>query len=400
MTTNTTKPYRRFRVHVGSASGGIEELRRMTDGEVARAGGSVRSAVATPPRPAGLDSAPPPPPPPGRPTRTSGSGDLPPGGRSRRRWWSLHGIGWLGWTWRVAVVLVAAILIWGIAGYITLNSAVSAANSRITASAKKALTPSNGMMVTTPTNILFIGSDARPGQGASRSDTMMIMRVDPNSGKIKYLSIPRDTLIDSQNCPACGAYVQNQKINAAYFFAGEAGAIQTVEQFTGLPINHIVVVSFDGLTNVVNDLGGVTLNNPTPLKNCGYPGGIKVSFPGGKITLNGTTALQYVRVRDCDTDFQREERQQVFLSALKSKIISPGLMWQAPWNAASLVSALSTDMSTTDLAQLGWLEMNLSQSKKDHWLLPGTPQFIGNVDYVINDPTASAAIKKAFMGKS
>src|SRR5450631_98329 len=222
MNTNTTKPYRRFRVHGGSASGGIEELRRMTDGEVARAGGPPRAAVVTPPRPSQLDSTPPAPPPPGRQQAASSSGDLPPD-KPSRRWWSLRGLSWVGWTWRIAVVLVLGLLVWGIAGYIALNSAVSDANSRITASAVKALTPSNGSMLTTPTNILFIGSDARPGQGASRSDTMMLMRLDPNSGKIKYLSIPRDTLIDSQSCPSCGAYVQNQKINAAYFFAGEAG---------------------------------------------------------------------------------------------------------------------------------------------------------------------------------
>jgi LCP family protein required for cell wall assembly len=399
MTTNTTKRYRRFRVHPGSASGGIEELRRMTDGEVARAGGPTRSAVATPPRPARVHSMPPAPPPAGRPTRASGSGDPPPRA-PKRRWYSLRGLGWFGWTWRIAVVLVAMILIWGIAGYIALSSAVSASNARITAAAKKALTPSNGSMLTTPTNILFIGSDARPGQGASRSDTMMLMRVDPNSGHIKYLSIPRDTLIDSQSCPSCGTYVQNQKINAAYFFAGEAGAIRTVEQFTGLPVNHIVVVSFNGLSSVVSDLGGISVNNPTSLVNCGYTGGIKVSFPKGPITLNGTTALQYVRVRDCDTDFMRERRQQVFLSALKSKIVSPGLIWEAPWNAASLVSALSTDMSTTDLTELGWLEMTLSQPSKDRYLLPGTPQYINGVDYVINDSLQSAAAKRAFMGNN
>ena len=337
----------------------------MTDGEVARAGGPARAVVATPPPPAHLGSTPPPPPPPGRPQRTSSSGDLPPG-TPARRWWSLRGIGWVGWTWRIALVLVVGFLVWGIAGYIVLNSAVSNANSRITAAASKALTPSNGSMLTTPTNILFIGSDARPGQGASRSDTMMLMRVNPDSGKIK----------------------------------SSAEDVSPASMFTGLPVNHIVIVSFDGLTNVVNDLGGVTLNNPTPLKNCGYTGGIKVSFPGGPITLNGTTALQYVRVRDCDTDFQRERRQQVFLAALRSKIISPWLIWKAPWSGASLVSALSTDMSTTDMTELGWLEMTLSQPSKDHFLLPGTPTYIGNVNYVINEPNLSAAAKKAFMGKN
>ncbi len=370
----------------------------MTEGEVARAGGASAAAVLAPP-PARIRAGGPPPPPRGPLPRTPGGGEQPPKARPAH-WWSLRGVGPLGWALRVVLVLVVAVVVWGVAGYLALSSAVSASNAQITPAARKALTPTSGLMLTTPTNILFVGSDARPGQGQSRSDTMMIMRVDPNSGKVKYLSIPRDTLIDSQSCPTCGSYVQNQKINAAYFFQGEAGAIHTVEKFTGLPINHLVVVSFDGLSKVVNDLGGITLNNPTALKACLYPGNTHVSFPRGTITLNGTTALQYVRVRHCDSDIQREERQQVFLSALKSKIVSVGDLWKAPWSAASLVNALATDMSATDLAQLGWLEMTLSQSKKDHWVLPGTPQTVNGGAYIVNDPVKSAAVKRAFMGKN
>ncbi len=370
----------------------------MTEGEVARAGGPSAGAVLAP-RPPHVTGGPPPPPPTGRPTRASGGDGKPPKAHAAH-WWSLRGIGPLGWAVRIVLLLVVAFVVWGIAGYMALSSAVSESNALITPAARKALTPMSGMMLTTPTNILFIGSDARPGQGQSRSDTLMIMRVDPNSGKVKYLSIPRDTLIDSTSCPTCGSYVQNQKINGAYYFQGEAGAIHTVEKFTGLPINHVVIVSFDGLSKVVDDLGGITLNNPTALKSCLYPGNTRVSFPRGMISLNGKTALEYVRVRHCDSDIQREERQQVFLSALKSKIISAGDIWKAPWSAASLVKALATDMSATDLAQLGWLEMTLSQSKRDHWVLPGTPQMINGGAYIVNSPIQSAAIKRAFMGKN
>lgn len=397
-TRTPTKPYRRFRVHAGSSAGGLDELRRMTQREAARSGGAgaVMDPAGPGARPSAGPTVPPAPPSPPRRGRSASAGDRPPKQRRRGKWYSLH-VGPLGWALRVVALVVVAVLVWGIAGYMALSSAVSQANSRITTAARAALTPDHGSMLTTPTNILFIGSDARPGQGASRSDTLMIMRLDPGAGKIKYLSIPRDTLIDPQNCPDCASYVQQQKINAAYFFGGEVGAIQTVERFTGLPINHVVIVGFDGLTSIVNDLGGVTLNNPFALHDCNYPGGITVSFPKGEITLNGTTALEYVRVRDCDTDFQREERQQVFLSAIKSKIVSPSLIWKAPWNAAALVSALSTDMSTTQLAELGWVEMNSSQPKADRWELSGTPEYINGVDYVINDPAESAIQKQAFM---
>ncbi len=376
----------------------------MTADEVQRATRSIErrgepdpSRVrATVPPPAGRGNATPTPatPPPGGRgpvTTIAGESARPP--KRRGPWWSLSGIGVWGWVWRVAAVLVLAVIVWGVAGYLVLNSAVSDANARISAAGRAQLTPTSGPMITTPTNILFIGSDSRPDQKIpSRSDTMMVMRVDPNKGVIKYLSIPRDTLLTS------GPYA-NQKINAAYFFGGQAGAISTVKKFTGLSINHIVIVSFTGLSKVVNDLGGITVNNPTPLHNCAYPWPVlHVSFPGGTISLNGTTALEYVRVRDCDTDFQRQQRQQVFLSALKSKIVSPGALLFAPWNGASLIGALSTDMSASDLVQLGWAEMTMSQSKAYRYILPGTAQYIGGVDYVINDPVGSAKVLHAFLG--
>src|SRR5207244_11062799 len=91
-----------------------------------------------------------------------------------------------------------------------------------------------------PQNILIVGSDARGGDHAARADTIMVMRTDPDSGRIKYLSVPRDFRVD---LPRMGA----AKINAALFFYGQPGIIGAVRRLTGLPINHIMVIRFQGL---------------------------------------------------------------------------------------------------------------------------------------------------------
>ena len=193
---------------------------------------------------------------------------------------------------------------------------MSDANAKVTKSARAALSDPQGGLLGTPTNTLILGSDARPGETRSRADTILVMRTDPNLGRIKYLSIPRDFRVTLGR-------LGDQKINAAFFFGGQAGMIRAVERLTGLPINHLMVVNFRGFPKLVDSLGGVTVNNPTSVVNCYYQAGQRVTFRRGDVTLNGTQALAFVRVRKCDSDLQRAERQQALLSALKGKVLSP-----------------------------------------------------------------------------
>jgi polyisoprenyl-teichoic acid--peptidoglycan teichoic acid transferase len=206
------------------------------------------------------------------------------------------------------------------------------------------------------------------------------MRTDPDSGRVKYLSIPRDWRID---LPGHGT----QKINAAFYFGGQEAMIKAVKRVTGLPINHLIVIKFTGFPKMIDALGGITVTNPTALVNCPYPGGTTVSFPAGRIHLDGDRALQFSRVRKCDGDFERALRQQAVLAGMKSKILSVGSLWRAPWRGAAVVRTLQTDLSTTDLIKMGWLQARLKQDKADRMLLTGTPEEIGGVDYVVQtDP--------------
>jgi|GEM_PF-463979 len=366
------KPYRRFRARGGPADGGMDALRRMTASE--------RGAADPPPRAGGLHAPP-------RPASAPGTPAPPPLDRERRRrlaragrpWWSVRGLGPAGWAGRVALVLLVAVALWGVLGFLALRGAVAESNDRVQRGVPGVLARSSGMLGS-PTNILVIGSDARPGETRARADTILVMRLDPDSGRIKYLSIPRDFRV------YLGPRLGHEKINAAYFHAGQAGMVRAVRRLTGLPIHHIMVVSFRGFPTLVDRVGGVTVDNPSAITDCPYPGGRRVSFPRGRVDLDGDRALVFVRVRKCDGDFNRAARQQALMAALRRKVLSPTALWRAPWNGAAMVRAMTTDMGVDELAKFGWLQARLDQRPADRIVLAGSAQTIGGVSYVVGDP--------------
>jgi polyisoprenyl-teichoic acid--peptidoglycan teichoic acid transferase len=379
-----TKPYRRYRARGGGdeSRGGMDELRDLVARKDAAADPSApaaprrgRAAPPRPPRPAK---------PPRAPARPAG----------RRRFWSLRGLSRGGIALRVVGLLLVAIVVWAGLGFWALSNAVGDANSRITASARKALDDPKGGLLGTPTNTLIIGSDARVGKTrAGLADTIMIMRTDPDSGRVKYLSIPRDFQVQ---LPGVGT----SKINAAFSLGGQAGIVRAVRRLTGIPIHHLIVINFRGLPKLVDRLGGVTVNNPTALVDCKYPGGRTVSFKKGRVKLDGDRALEFARVRYCDNDFARAARQQALVAALRGKIVSPLGLPQAPWRGAAVIRALSTDLGTIDMIKMGWLQARLDQRPGDREVLFGTPALIGGVAYVVGDPDRDENQVARFEGSS
>jgi LCP family protein required for cell wall assembly len=387
--SRTTKPYRRYRSRSreGAPGGGMDELRALREREggdgappSGRGGGGPGAADPRPlpaPRPSRED----------RRRRRAAQ-------REGRPWWSLRGLGPGGWAWRVAILLLIGVFAWAGFGYMAINSAVHDSNEKITPSARAALDQPTGGLLGTPTNTLIIGVDARKGQTRSRADTLLVMRTDPDESRIKYLSIPRDYRVE---LPGQGT----QKINASFFFGGQAGAIKAVKRLTGVPINHIIVIKFNGFPKMVDSVGGVTVNNPTALEDCPYPGGRTVSFPKGDLDLDGAQALEYARARqgDCGGDFGRALRQQAVVAAMKGEVLSPGNIWRAPWRGAGVVRALQTDIGTVDMIKMGWLQAKLDQKPGDRILLSGSILDIGGVSYVVQtDPDQNEREIAKFMG--
>jgi LCP family protein required for cell wall assembly len=175
-----------------------------------------------------------------------------------------------------------------------------------------------------PTTALVIGTDKRKGREAEvtgRSDTLMLVRADPNTNTISLLSFPRD-LIVTVKCP--GRPDVRDRINAAYSACGALGSLQTVRSLTGLPINYFVTVNYRGFMQLINNLGGVwvDVDHRYLCNEQTCPGIAKIDLQPGYQRLRASQALAYVRFRHFDSDLYRVARQQLFLKALKQQITS------------------------------------------------------------------------------
>jgi LCP family protein required for cell wall assembly len=168
--------------------------------------------------------------------------------------------------------------------------------------------------VTGALNVLMLGSDSRdPASTAdSRSDTLMLLHLDANHQHAYVISIPRDTWVyvpESANGQNGNTMA---KINSAYSWGGVPLTVQTVEGFTGVRIDHVVVIDFAGFQQVVDALGGVTMNIDQSITSIFPP---YRTFTAGSMHLTGAQALDYVRQRYqfANGDFAREQHQQEFL---------------------------------------------------------------------------------------
>lgn len=292
--------------------------------------------------------------------------------------------------WTV-LILILVLLVAAVVSYWRLDRAVRASNARVPADVRASLTEPAGSMRSGPVNILFMGSDKRPDEPA-RADTILLMRVNGQKKSISQLSIPRDTLVD---IPGYG----EEKINSAYAYGGPALMIQTVEQFTGVPINHYVQLDFDGFPEIVDAVGGVEINVPKTIDSQ-YPveyDWTDVHFDAGPQHMDGNRALVYVRVRYSDDDFQRMGRQQQFMESLQKRFTSPMNMMRLPLTAPGMIGALTTDLSTNELMSLGWVKFRTSSQNNRKFVLEGTGQDIGGVSYVVVDESGAQAQIRDFL---
>lgn len=165
-----------------------------------------------------------------------------------------------------------------------------------------------------PFSILIMGiEDYETGGVNGRTDTLMVLTYNPKLNSVKMLSIPRDTLVDFVGMD------RTDKINHAHVFGGKEMTINTVEKFLDIPIDYYASVDFDGFIEIVDILGGVTVNVPFDFsQKTMAPNSYYVHFKEGKQRVNGEEALAFVRMRKQDPlgDIGRAQRQQEFMRAL------------------------------------------------------------------------------------
>ena len=292
------------------------------------------------------------------------------------------------WIALVVVLLVVLLLVWMVLGYLAFRSGVEDANKRLDARATRALAPQGESLLTNPSHTLVLGADVGPQKGrrgqTGRSDSIMLVRTDPDDGRISYLFIPRDLRVE---IPGQGA----DKINAAYSYGGPALAIDTVEQLTGLDVHHILVVDFGTFAQVIDAVGGVTVNVPKPILSnkfdCPFPTQARCAewegwrFRKGEQEMSGHRALIYSRIRQNqldpgESDITRGGRQQRVTQALLDKITSFGTFLRMPAIGDDLVRPMATDLSAGEILQLGWVKFRSSDEKSLRCRLGGEPALV------------------------
>lgn len=295
-----------------------------------------------------------------------------------------------GWTRRRQIltgvlILVLLLVIWAVASWVSFSSGVSDANKRLNPGARAALTHQSGLLMSHPSTILLLGTDHANvvGRAADQhSDSIMLVHTDPGRHRIVFLSIPRDLYVP---IPGSGS----NRINAAFQQGGIPLAVRTIADFTGLPVNHVAVVDFGAFQDLIDAIGGVTVNNPKPILSnrfdCPYPTQARCQqwqgwrFRKGSIHLDGHQALIYSRIREnrldpSETDITRGERQQRVLQAIASQLTSVGTLAKLPWIGGRLLKPLSTDLTTGQFVQLGWLKF---RGHTLHCRLGGDPSNVG-----------------------
>ncbi len=277
---------------------------------------------------------------------------------------------WKRWTWVTLLTLVVVLLIWSLAGYLSVRSGVAAANKRLAPGTASVLAKQNGLLLSSGTNILLLGTDhstnGQPGRSSDQhSDSMLLLHTDPSRHRLVYLSIPRDL---RASIPGYG----EQKINAAMQIGGPKLAIETADALfgPGLQINHVVVVDMGAFVSLIDAVGGIDVNVPENILSdkfdCPFSATRCQSWKGWRFQkgvqhMNGHRALIYSRIRvnqlnPSDSDISRGAHQQQVLQAAMNKLASVGTFFRLPFSGGDLMKPLSTDLSTMQFIQLGWLK--------------------------------------------
>lgn len=216
-------------------------------------------------------------------------------------------------------------------------------------------------------NILLLGIDKRPDELISRTDTMILVTVDPNTKTAGMLSIPRDLWV------AIPGY-EEDRINKAYFLGdqndypggGPALAMKTVQYNLGVPVHFYSQIDFEGFRDIIDTLGGIEIEVPVTIDDPLYPdnnyGYDPFYIEAGTHTLDGYNALRYARTRaTAGADFSRARRQQQVLLAVRDKALQIGIIPKIPelWN--TMAGTVETDLQLVDILELAQLvnEINI-----------------------------------------
>lgn len=238
-----------------------------------------------------------------------------------------------------------------------------------------------------PMTVLVLGTDvvysergrnlkADKDAFTGRSDTIMVCRLDPYRNSLGVLSIPRDTQVRISGHGT-------QKINAANAIGGPYLAQTTVSQFLGIPIDHYIVLNVHGLVDLVNELGGITIDIPKKMQYMDWTAKLKIDLEPGVHTLTGNQAMGFVRFRhDALGDIGRVQRQSLFMRAVLDRAMNPESWTKIPKLMEIAMKYISTDMNAGDLMMLAQYARGVPKQNQFMAMMPGN--FSGSGDWDVS----------------
>jgi LCP family protein required for cell wall assembly len=254
---------------------------------------------------------------------------------------------------RVVLITIAAVLlVGGGVAWAYLNNISSRLNDGVDSALRGQLTETTG---SDPFYMLLLGVDKSEERAESseygaadsnyRSDSMMLVRVDPQNKQLTLVSLHRDTLMD---------FGENgkQKLNAAYSIGGPSYCVEQISKFAGVPISHYAEIDFDSFCSIVDQIGGIEVDVPIEIDDESYTG----HLDAGLQTLNGEQALILARSRHAyddygDGDIYRAANQRMVIAAIVKKVLASDMATMTS-TISTMADSVTTDMSLTDILSL------------------------------------------------
>lgn len=274
------------------------------------------------------------------------------------------------WLRIVLIVIALVIVIVGVLAFNTINNARSTVgNIQKSTSAIDQKEVQKKVENNESLNVLLLGVDEREGD-VGRSDALMVMSLDPVNESMKIVSIPRDTRAEIVGNGT------TEKINHAYARGGVDMSINTVESFLNIDLDYFVEMNMEGLSDLVDAVGGITVNSQLDFTQDGY------SFTQGETSMDGKKAMAYVRMRkeDPDGDFGRNARQRQVIQAVLDK----GASIKSVNKIDDLLNVLGNNVQTNiDFSTMTDLFQNYRNVRKntENYQMQGTGTTIDGVYY-------------------
>jgi polyisoprenyl-teichoic acid--peptidoglycan teichoic acid transferase len=258
----------------------------------------------------------------------------------------------LNWRNIIGLFLLIILIVGGVYGfsvYRSINKAAASMHEPL--SGKQSNEKPKALKKKEPFSVLMLGVDEREGD-SGRSDTMIVLTVNPNNNSVKMLSIPRDTRTEIVGKG------KEDKINHAYAFGGVPMAVDTVENFLDIPIDYYVKINMEGFKDIIDTIGGINVENDLAFKVDQF------TFPTGEIHLNGEEALNYTRMRydDPNGDFGRQERQRQIIQGVIKEGASLSSLSKVPDILQAIGSNVKTNLTIQEMISI---QKNYKQAGKN-----------------------------------